>query len=284
MFTVLSPRFGRKGWSCLFALAGILAVAFAHADDLPDASAAARAPLIQLGPGDVIDIKVYGESDLNATAGIADDGTVPVALAGPVHVAGLSPEAAARNIELALKKGHFVNDPHVTITVEKELSQRVSVLGEVGTPGRYLIDSHTTIFDLLAQAGGTRSTSANVIYIVRSSADGASVRFPVDLRKLSDPNASLAADRLQAGDLILVPKQQPFYIYGEVKTPGMYPLDEGLTVEEALARAGGLTALGSKHRIEFKRHDPSGKEIVTHARLEDLVRPSDVILVRESLF
>src|SRR6516165_571033 len=112
--------------------------------------------MIQLGPGDSISIQVYGQPDLAATVYVSDDGTVPVALVGPVQVAHLSPADAAQRIEAALRNARIINDPHVTITVTQSRSQRVSVLGEVGSPGRYAVDARMTIFDLLAQAGGTK--------------------------------------------------------------------------------------------------------------------------------
>src|SRR5579872_5963591 len=80
----------------------------------PDArdSAGSRAPLLQLGPGDSVSIQVYGQPDLNATVYVSDDGTIPVALTGPVKVAGLSPSEAAARIEKALRDGKYLVDPH----------------------------------------------------------------------------------------------------------------------------------------------------------------------------
>src|SRR5882757_8346402 len=130
----------------------------------PAGKAADPSPIIQLGPSDTVSIGVYGQPDMNATVYISDDGTVPVAFAGAVKVAGLSPADAAKQIEKALRDGKFFNDPHVTITLVQSRSQRVSVLGEVGTVGRFPIESNTTLFDLLALAGGPKDTAASVIY------------------------------------------------------------------------------------------------------------------------
>jgi polysaccharide export outer membrane protein len=245
--------------------------------------AASAVPLLQLGPGDAVQISVYGQPDLGATVYVADDGTVPVALAGAVKVGGLSPADAARRIEDALRNGKFVNDPHVTITVSQSRSQRVSVLGEVGTPGRYAIDSHTTVLDLLAQAGGTRDTGSDTLYLVRTGADGKSTRYPISLRGLSDVGSALPSQYLQGGDVIVVPKAEQFYLYGEVKTPGVYRFEANTTLEQAITRAGGLTPQGSARRIEVKRTH-AGKEVVTGMKLDDIVQPNDVIRVKESIF
>jgi protein involved in polysaccharide export with SLBB domain len=97
-------------------------------------------PLVQLGPGDSVTLSVFGQPEMNTTDFVADDGTITVPLAGPVPVRGLSPTEAARRIEQALRDRKILVDPHVTISAVVSRSQRVSVLGEVHKPGRYVID------------------------------------------------------------------------------------------------------------------------------------------------
>jgi polysaccharide export outer membrane protein len=252
-----------------------------QAQQIPDAG---QQPLMQIGPGDTIMISVYDQPDMTATVYVSDDGTVPVALAGAVHVAGLSPAGASQAIEKALRDGNFFKKPHVTVTVVQSRSQRVSVLGEVGSPGRYPIDSKTTIFDLLAQAGGAKDTAASIIYLLRTGKDGNTVRYPIDLRVMADNTKSIAAQSLQGSDSIFVPKADEYYIYGEVTQPNKYRVEPGMTIVQAIIRAGGVTARGSRNRVEVKRKGPNGEEIVSKGKLEDLVQPNDVIRVKESIF
>lgn len=251
------------------------------AQEIPDAG---QQPLMQIGAGDTIMIAVYDQPDMTATVYVSDDGTVPVALAGAVHVAGLSPAGAAQAIEKALRDGNFFKKPHVTVTVVQSRSQRVSVLGEVGSPGRYPIDSKTTIFDLLAQAGGAKETASSTIYLLRTGKDGTTARYPIDLRVLADNPKSIANQSLQGSDSIFVPKADEFYIYGEVTAPNKYRLEPGMTIVQAIIRAGGVTARGSRNRVEVKRKGPSGEDILSKGKLEDLVKPNDVIRVKESIF
>jgi len=76
---------------------------------------------------------------------------------------------------------------------------------------------------------------------------------------------------------------RPFYLYGEVKTPGGYPYKDGLTVEKAIALAGGLTPRASKRKITLKREiDGRSKKIRVDLKAE--VKPGDVITVGESFF
>src|SRR6266704_5454138 len=164
---------GVSGWAvaAVLTLAAIQCAVAAAPQPPPDKSAV-KAPLLQLGPGDSVSIQVYGQPDMSTTVYVGDDGTVSVPLAGNIQVAGLSPAQASSRIETALKSGKILVDPHVTVTVTQTRSQRVSVLGQVGAPGRYPVESNTTIFDLLAQAGGITATGSDIVYIIRLDKDG----------------------------------------------------------------------------------------------------------------
>lgn len=241
--------------------------------------------LVQLGAGDSVTIHVYGQPDMTTTAYVADNGTLPVPLAGPVQVAGLSPAEAADRIEQALRDGMFLVDPSVTLNVVQSRSQRVSVLGEVRTPGLYQIDSNTPIYEVLAQAGGTTENSADMAYVLRQDKNGETQRFPIDLRGLSSGAlSSSGVQRLQGGDSIFIPKAELFYIYGEVKAPNSYKVEPDMTVEQALIRAGGITERGSRRRIDIRRTDSAGKTTTKSAKLADRVLPNDVITVKEAIF
>ena len=244
----------------------------------------AKAPLIQLGPGDSVSILVYGQPDLSTTVYVADDGSVAVPLAGTIPVAGMSPAQASARIEAALKAAKILVDPHVTLTVTQTRSQRVSVLGQVGTPGRYAVESNTTIFDLLAQAGGITANGSDTVYIIRRDNDGKETRYPVDLKGLSGGSGTLPAMSLQGGDSVFVPKAEQFSIYGEVATPGRYRVEPAMTVIEAIAKSGGITIRGSQRRVEIKRKLANGDYSTVKAKLGDLVQPDDVIQVKESIF
>jgi polysaccharide export outer membrane protein len=241
-----------------------------------------KAPLLQLGPDDSVSVQVYGQPDMSTTVYVSDDGTIPIPLAGPVQVAGLSPAQASARIESALKDGKFLVDPHVTLTVTQSRSQRVSVLGQVGTPGRYPIESNTSIFDLLAQAGGVTALGSDVVYLLRPDKDGKEMRYPIDLKGLA--NGVVPTQTLHGGDSVFVPKAEQFSIYGEVSSPGRYRVEAGMTVLEAIAKAGGITLRGSSHRVEIKRKQTNGNYANVKAKFGDLVQPDDVIHVKESIF
>ncbi len=246
--------------------------------------AASTGPLTPLGPQDTVTLHIDEDPTLGGIVTIADDGTLRVPYAGSVQVAGLSPDQAARRAEQALRDGKFFVNPHVTITVTTSLSQRVSILGEVKTPGRYPVDARTSILDLIAQAGGFLDTAADVIYVSRTDASGHTAKFPVNLKGLSDPHNTITDRFLQGGDSVFVPRADKFYILGEVTKPDMYKLQPNMTVIEAISLAGGVTAKGSIRRVEIKRRGPNGAEAVVKPKLDDFVQPDDVIRVKESIF
>ena len=252
-----------------------------RSDSAPRAVSAPQ--IIQLGPGDSVGIQVYGQPDMTTVVYVSDDGTIPVPLAGPVQIAGLSPSEASKRIEKALKDGMFLVDPHVTLTVTVSRSQRVSVLGQVARPGVYPIESTTTIFDLLALAGGALDTGSEEIFLLRNDANGALQRYPINLKGLDSAKSAIPEQSLRGGDSILVPRAEQFYIYGEVTAPNKYRVERDMTVVQAIARAGGVTPRGSERRVDIKRL-VDGKYVTVKAKLNDPVQPDDVIHVKESIF
>jgi polysaccharide export outer membrane protein len=158
------------------------------------------------------------------------------------------------------------------------------VLGEVGIPGRYAIESNETIFDLLAQAGGAKETAADVVYLLRPDKSGQIERIAINLKGLSDSQRAMPMQSLQGGDSVFVPRAEQFYIFGEVAAPNMYRVEPGMTVTQAIARAGGVSARGSRKRVEIKRKGADGREQTFSARPDEPVQANDVLRVKESIF
>ena len=259
-----------------------------HGRAAPPAAAAetaASAPLIMLGPGDAVTVQLYGRPEFNTTAYIADDGTIPIPLAGRVPIEGLSPADAGAKIAKALKDGQFLVDPQVTVFVQQSRSQMVSVLGAVHTPGRYQIESNSTVLDAVARAGGINVDGADVVFLLRPGKDGAIERTTINLKGLQrDANEPLPTLTVKGGDSVYVPLAEQFYVYGAVHAPNMYRLERGMTVEQAISRCGGITDKGSRRRIEIRRKNEDGTFSTRPAELVELVKADDVIRVKERIF
>ncbi len=240
------------------------------------------APLLKLGPGDMIAMQVYGRPELNISTYVSDNGAITVPLAGAVQVGNLSPNEAAEKIASAYRSGGYLLQPQINLTLQQFRSQQISVLGEVRTPGRYSLESRTSIFDLLAQAGGASTDAADTIYLLRQGDKGQILRIPVTMQDLIKRSSSELA--LRGGDSIYVPKAPQFYIYGEVKSPNRYRLDTGMTVVQAIAMGGGITDRGSDRRVEIRRRSVDGTFKTFDARATDTVEADDVIRIKERIF
>lgn len=247
-------------------------------------AATANEPMLRLGTGDAVVVQVFGRPEFNTTTYVGEDQSILVPLAGSVRVGGLSPADAAAKVAEALRDGEYLVDPQVSVTFSQFRSQQVSVLGEVHTPGRYPIESKTSVLDMLAQAGGVSEVGADMIVLIRPGADGKTQRIPIDLKKLTSGASDEPAVSLKGGDSLFVPRAEQYYVYGEVQAPNMYRLESGTTVVQAISRSGGLTPRGSDRRIEIKRQVAEGKYQTFDAELGDPVKPNDVIRVKERLF
>jgi polysaccharide export outer membrane protein len=237
----------------------------------------------QLGPGDAVSVQVFGQWEAPNVI-VDNDGAISVPFVGNIKVAGISPVEAAARIAKALKDGGYFVDPHVTVVVTQQRSQVVAVLGEVGNVGRYPITPRTTIVDLLVMAGGVKASASDVGFLIRTDANGQVNRFPVKLNGLTDIKDALPTQTLLGGDTLIVPRAEHFFVLGEVASPGTYTIEPGMTVIQALARAGGINQRGSEHRIELKRLQKNGQYQVLHVKPGDTIQADDIIRVKESIF
>jgi len=237
--------------------------------------------LYKLGPGDVVRVTVYDHADLALEAEIAGDGSLRMPLVGSVDLGGMTFTQAEARIAERLQAGGFVNHPQVNLFITQYRSQMVSVVGAVNQPGRYRLDGDTTLVGMLATAGGISGTGGDSFYLIR---DGLRRRF-----RLSDLASDSAGDELgkvhlKPNDQIYVPKQAQIYVYGEVQRPGVYPLEEGMTVVKAIAMAGGFTGKADSDDIDIQRSEAQAQQGRQEASLSSVLQAEDVLFIGESLF
>ncbi|SDM80817.1 polysaccharide export protein EpsE [Polaromonas sp. JS666] len=238
----------------------------------------------RLGAGDAIGVQVYQSPDLSIDARVSESGVISYPLVGSVQLGGLTIAEAEKKIADALRSGGFVKVPQVNIVLRQVRGNQVAVLGQVSRPGRFPLETfNTRVSDMLAAAGGTTPTGDDVL-IVTGQRDGKPFRKVIDIPALFLNEKSDEDIVLAGGDTLYVNKAPMFYIYGEAQRPGPYRIERGMTVMQALAQGGGPTVRGSQNRLKLHRRDASGKVVETTPNLNDLVRPEDVIYVRESLF
>lgn len=237
-----------------------------------------------LGAGDVIRVSVFQNPDLTVETRVSELGTVTVPLLGSVSLGGLGLGAAEQKIAKLLRDGKYVVQPQVNILVLQVRGSQVSVLGQVNRPGRYALEvANMRVSDALALAGGVMPTGADAVVVV-GARSGKSFRKEVDVPALFSSEASDDNIEVTGGDMIFVDRAPVFYIYGEVNRPGAYRLERNMSVMQALAQGGGVTARGTERGLRLNRRGKDGKVAVLEPQMDDLVRPDDVVYVRESLF
>lgn len=236
-----------------------------------------------MGDGDTVSISVYDQPDLTLDARIGPEGTISYPLLDEVAIGGLTPKAAGQKIARMLKEKGFILSPQVSLSVKDYTSQQIHILGKVKNPGNYPLEGTSTVVDLIARAGGVAENAADVLYVVKNSADGKSVRHKIDLLQFysGDMTQNIEVTR---GDTILVPKMDTFYIHGEVKRSGEYRLLRGMTVVQALSVGGGVNGRGSLKRMEVTRQLANGKSEKIDVSLTDTLEPNDVLFVKERYF
>nr|WP_218036515.1 polysaccharide biosynthesis/export family protein [Sphingobium sp. EM0848] len=229
-------------------------------------------PGYQLGPDDEVKISVFGQPDLSTTTRIKEDGTVALALVGPVSARGKTTSQLAQDIAAGYAKGGYLTSPSVSVEVSNYVSRFVTVLGNVPQAGNYPLDRDYTVASMLAKAGGSTKDGANAVILTPADGSG-----PMRI-SLADM-AGAAMRPLKAGDTLFVPPAEKIYVYGQVQQPGAFSYVPGQSFRQALALAGGPTLAGSTKRIKVRRE---GKEV--QANLDDPVKPEDILIIREKLF
>ncbi|HSF25332.1 MAG TPA: polysaccharide export protein EpsE, partial [Blastocatellia bacterium] len=237
----------------------------------------------QLGPGDMIRVLVFQHPDLTLETRVSESGAISYPLIGSVRIGGMTIGAGEQAISRALRDGGFIKQPRVNILLLQSRGNQVSVLGQVGKPGRYPLEaSNTKLSEMLAIAGGVAPSGADIA-IVTGMRDGNPFRRDVDIAALFLKNSAQEDIVISGGDVIFVNRAPTYYIYGEVQKPGSYRVERGMTVRQALAQGGGLTGRGTERGLRLYRRGANGNVETLTPSPDDLVQADDVFHVRESL-
>ena len=238
----------------------------------------------QIGAGDNIRIVVFQNPDLTMETRVTENGTISYPLIGSLRIGGMTIPAAELAIAKALKDGNFIQQPQVNIVLLLNRGNQVSVLGQVGRPARYPLETfNTRLSEMIAIAGGLAPTGADVV-ILTGTRDGKPMRREIDIPGMFLDNRLQDDIIVAGGDVIYVHRMPMFYIYGETQRPGSYRVERKLTVRQALVLGGGPTLRGTERRLRLHRRGADGHPQISSPNLDDAVQPDDVIYVNESLF
>ena len=238
----------------------------------PATSAAPPASYV-LGSRDTISVSVLGRTDYTTQAMVQDDGTVALPLIGTVTASGLTLPQLKSEVERRLIRGGFFLQPEVVISMVTVASQYATLLGDIQTPGLAPLDHEYRLSELIARANGVKPGSDGILVSLPSGESRVYSLRAISTNASPDPV-------VVPGSKIFVQPAQIFYIYGQVGSPGSYPVEPGMTVRMALARSGGVSALGSVKKIKIFRGDKVMKKVDPNLKLE----PGDTVFIGERFF
>lgn len=275
-----------------------------------------------IGPSDVIEIKVEDAPELSGVFRLSAKGAFTLPVVGKVTAEKRRTEDVAEEIAGRLR-GDYLMHPIVTVSVKQSNSRAFFVQGAIRRPGFYQIEGRPSLLKLITIAGGLQDNYGATAFIIRekkkpepapSGGAADALAAPDAGRDATDPADKTveATDEfevikaninnllkgnleqnvmIEPGDIVHVPQTDIFFVAGEVKAPGSFPLKEGTTLRQAISLAQGTTFEGNLDQSVIFREDASGKrqEIkidvagVMAGKKEDIdIYPNDIIIVPNS--
>lgn len=211
-----------------------------------------------IGPGDVLNVQLFGNQNRNLRLLVNRDGTVNFPELGPISVAGLSFLDAKGEIEQRVSNQMIGVQGNVAMGEVRSIP--VLVLGETRQPGYHTVSGLATITTALFVSGGV--TPIGSLRNVELRREGRLVAR-LDLYDLLARGDSSGDMRVQAGDVIFIPPVGPVVaVDGEVRRPAIYELREDTSIQDIVRLAGGLTPEADPSRISITRIDDQLRRVV----------------------
>jgi polysaccharide biosynthesis/export protein len=275
----------------------------------------------EIGPGDVLQVTVLGQASFSGEFTVGTDGIMPYPFLGKVKASAMSPAELERKLTTLLSEG-YLRRPQVAVAVKLFKSKKVYVTGEVKVPGPYGLRPERTLLSLLQDVGELPPSAGHEVLVVRQPPMPPPTPEPPPAGENGDPEANASPapspppmprpgpalpgevpgsevfrinlrelragypDRdihLQVGDTVFVPKAAQIYVTGHVARPGSFRFEEGQTVFQALALAGGATERGSEKGVRIIRM-VDGRRRELKAKPADIVQAEDTLHVPERFF
>jgi len=258
--------------------AGIIAAQSPPQDPPPAQTQEARDLFVRayrIGPGDLLEIKVFEVEQLSQTVRVSEDGSITLPLIGRVMVGGLTQEGVAQRLT-ELLQAKYVKNPQVTIFIKEYKNQQVAVIGAVEKAGSYELVGRKNLLHIISMAGGFSDTASNEIFILREGPDGTTSTIPIDLKDLLINGNQALNVPIMPNDVINVPVDREIrvFVMGRVTRPGAVTakLSEGVTLFQAIADAGGLAEGARESRVTITRKGKAGQEQKFRVNVKDIIK------------
>ncbi len=264
-----------------------------------------------LGPGDILDLRVFNEPQFNGQLVVDDEGRIEVPFVDTPIVAQCRTDREIRKeITDALLK--YIKRPQVSLRVTEMRSRPpATVYGAVRSPTRVLMQKRTKLIEVLAAAGSVTEQASGDIQIFHTAelmcpepedeaqlaaekrAPEDSLALPFTTYKILDVKMGKTNPLVRPGDIILVQEAYPIYVTGAVIAPNSLYLRENLSLSRAIAQVGGARKGAKTDKVRIVRTKPGGElepeiivadlDAIRKQKQPDIaLKPYDIIDVSES--
>lgn len=248
----------------------------------------------RIGPGDVLDIRVFNKPQFSRD-GVRVDGRGMIRMPlieGEIRAACRSEEDLAR--ELSERYREFLRNPQVDVFIKEFQSQPVAVLGAVRAPSRFQLQRRVRLLELLSFVGGPAENAGRSIQVVHTATPDSICALPLT-PNLSEDSASVdyyslnetlkgeeqANPFMRAGDVVSIAEADQVFVVGNVLKPSAFALKEQLTVSRAIAMAGGTLPDTKSDRVRVVRQatgSTTKTEIYVDLKAIDKHQAEDLVL------
>lgn len=263
-------------------------------------SIAQQSERYRIGPGDVLDVRVYNRPQLSREAiRVEGNGMIRMPLIeGEIQAACKTEGELGKDISTRYAR-YYRNLP-VDVFIKEYHAREVALIGAVNEQGRYQMQRRIKLLELLTFAKGPSEKAGQSINIVRAprtdlcatsdaaKAEGGFISFRLNDTLRGDETAN---PYVEPGDIVTIPEADQVYVVGNVYSPKSLPLREPISVSRAIAMAGGPLRDSKTDKIRIRRQTGDGTQTemfvnlnaIAQKKAEDVqLRPNDIVEVSES--
>ncbi|HHT9145113.1 MAG TPA: SLBB domain-containing protein [Candidatus Wunengus sp. YC61] len=227
-----------------------------------------------IGPGDKLGISVFRNSDMDSSPQVDTMGNISVPLLEDMKVSGLTTYQLRDKITEGLRK--YITNPQVTVSVSTYQSQKVTIMGEVSSPGILQLEQPQPISIMITKCGGfTENANEENVTVIRKDPKGSQQIITVNVKKVFKEGDAKQNILIYKDDIIYVPKdERKITILGEVSSPGIINIKGTVGILEAIAKVGGFTDEANKNSVIIMGKD--GKSNVRVLDYQQILENKDL--------
>lgn len=215
-----------------------------------------------LGPGDELQISVYGVQEFDANVPVSVEGKITIQYVGQIAVSGMTIEVATQKIKAAIAKVYSTvrsGQSQVSVSLAQIRTIKITIVGGK-QPGNYSVSSLATVYNALHSAGGPgKNGSYRNIELIRNNR----VYKNIDIYKFLVKGDQSDNVGLKENDVIRIPAySMRVTVTGEVKRPGIFEMKKGETFTDLLSFASGFNEFAYTASVNILQK--TGKELKVH--------------------